>query len=135
MLREHARETLHEPDQMGVRLAVRHGRCRPRLLGAKKLLRRSRAKVLQVASFDNAGGAPPADGGSTMKSFAVEAYFPEVKPAHCAFQSVVVKASNPACAANRALCELRKRPGVIGKHITVVKLTISEVRGVASREQ
>lgn len=70
-----------------------------------------------------------------MKSFAVEAYFPEIKPAHCAFQSVVVRVSGMSVAARVAIEEIRRRPEMHGKRITVAKLTISEVRGVTSREQ
>lgn len=69
-----------------------------------------------------------------MKSFVVEAYFPEVKPAHCAFQSVVVRVSGMNVAARVAIEEIRRRPEMRGKRITVAKLTISEVRGIASRE-
>ncbi len=70
-----------------------------------------------------------------MKSFAVEAYFPEVKPAHCAFHSVVVRVSGMSVAARVAIEEIRRRPEMRGKRVTIAKLTISEVRSVTSREQ
>lgn len=67
-----------------------------------------------------------------MKSFTVTAFFPEVKPAHCAWQTVTVSAGDFAVAAVRALHEIRSRPGVAGKRISEVRLTIKEVDVAAS---
>jgi len=58
-----------------------------------------------------------------MKSFTVVAFFPEVK-AHLAWQTAVVSASDISIAAKLALQEVRCRPGVLGKHISEVRLTI-----------
>lgn len=61
-----------------------------------------------------------------MKSFIVTAYFPEVKPAHAAWQTVTVTASDFTVAATRGLQKIHALPGVAGKHITEVRLTIKE---------
>lgn len=68
-----------------------------------------------------------------MKSFTVTAFFPEVRPAHCAWQTGTVKASDLAVAARLGVQELRSRPGVSGKHVSEIQLTIREAR-VASPE-
>jgi len=62
-----------------------------------------------------------------MRSFSISAYFPEVKPAHAAFQSCISKASEMDVAASRGLAELRARPNVKGKRISEVRLTIKEI--------
>ncbi len=62
-----------------------------------------------------------------LKSYYVGAFFPEVRPAHCSEQSVVVIAANLAIAARRGMSQLRKREGVRGKRVTTVKLTIREM--------
>lgn len=59
-----------------------------------------------------------------MKTFRVEAFFPEVKPAHVAWQSCEVKATDMHTAAARGLHELRERPGVRGKRISEVALKV-----------
>lgn len=61
-----------------------------------------------------------------MKSFIVTAFFPEVKPAHCAWQTITVPASDLGVAARLAIHQVRSRPGVAGKHISEVRLTIKE---------
>jgi len=66
-----------------------------------------------------------------MKSFTVTAFFPEVKPAHCAWQTITVSAGEFAVAAGRALHEIRSRPGIAGKRIGELRLTIKE-SGVVS---
>ena len=66
-----------------------------------------------------------------MKSFTVVAFFSEVKPAHCAWQTITVSAGDFTVAATRALHEIRERPEVKGKRISEVQLTIKE-SGVAS---
>jgi hypothetical protein len=66
-------------------------------------------------------------GGESMRSFSISAFFPEVKPAHAAFQSCVSKASEMDIAVSRGLSELRARPGVNGKRISEVRLTIKEI--------
>lgn len=60
-----------------------------------------------------------------MKSFTVIAFFPEAK-AHCAWQTVTVPASDLGVAARLAIHQVRARPGVAGKHISEVRLTIKE---------
>lgn len=69
-----------------------------------------------------------------MKSFTVTAFFPEVKPAHCAWQTVTVLAGDIAAATNRAVRELRASPGVAGKHVSVIKFTICEIEGSPKTE-
>lgn len=61
-----------------------------------------------------------------MKSFIVTAYFPEVKPAHAAWQTITVTAFDFTVAATRALQKMRLLPGVAGKHITEVRITIKQ---------
>jgi len=81
-----------------------------------------------------APGKPPAPAHrqeALLKSFTVTAFFPEVKPAHCAWQTGTVKASDLGVAAVRAIHELRSRPGVAGKHISEVRLTIKEAVAVS----
>ena len=72
-----------------------------------------------------------------MKSFSISAYFPEVKPAHAAFQHCVGKASEMDTAVARGLRELRDRPGIKGKRITEVNIKVKEINreaDVASQE-
>ena len=61
-----------------------------------------------------------------MKSFSVSAFFPEVK-AHLAFQSCIAKASDMNVAVSRAVLEIRDRPGIKGKRISEVRLTVKEL--------
>ena len=58
-----------------------------------------------------------------MKSFSISAFFPEAK-AHLAYQSCVSKAAEMSTAVSRGLDELRARPGIAGKRITEVRLTV-----------
>jgi hypothetical protein len=58
-----------------------------------------------------------------MKSFSVTAFFPEVK-AHLAWQTVTVHAGSFDVAASRGLKQIRARPGIAGKRITEVRITI-----------
>jgi hypothetical protein len=69
-----------------------------------------------------------------VRSFSVSAFFPEVKPAHAAFQSCVAKAAEMDTAVARGLADLRARPGVKGKRIREVRLTVKEL-DVAPSEQ
>jgi hypothetical protein len=66
-----------------------------------------------------------------MKSFTIDAFFPEVKPAHAAFQSTTKLASNIGVAAVRAMNEIRARPALKGKRITEVRLTVKELLSAA----
>ena len=59
-----------------------------------------------------------------MKSFAVSAFFPEVKPAHHAWGDATVKASNITIAATRGLAAIRKAPALKRKVIREVRLTV-----------
>lgn len=71
-----------------------------------------------------------------MKSFLVTTFFPEVKPAHAAWQVCEVKAGNIGLAAARALRLIRARESIRGKRISNVQVTIKELPGgVASKEQ
>lgn len=70
-----------------------------------------------------------------MRSFSVSAFFPEVKPAHAAFQSCVAKAAEMDTAAARGLGELRARPALKGKRIREVRLTIKELDGGTEEEE
>lgn len=63
-----------------------------------------------------------------MKSFSVSAFFPEVK-AHLAFQSCIAKANDMNVAVSRAVLEIRERPGIKGKRISEVRLTVKELDG------
>ena len=62
-----------------------------------------------------------------MRSFSIDAFYPEVKPAHLAFQSCVAKADDMRTAVARGIGVLRSRPGVKGKRIREVRLTVKEV--------
>jgi hypothetical protein len=68
-----------------------------------------------------------------VKSFTVTAFFPEVKPAHVAWQTVTVKAGDLGVAAARALHAIRKRDALKRKRIAEAQLTIRE-SGVAKVE-
>jgi hypothetical protein len=68
-----------------------------------------------------------------MKSFVITAFFPEVKPAHAAWQTVTTTASDINVATARGMRALRSRPGVAGKKVSEVRLTIKET-GVAAVE-
>jgi hypothetical protein len=61
-----------------------------------------------------------------VKSFTVTAFFPEVKPAHNAWWTVTVTASDFTVAATRGLRKIRSYPGISGKHITEVRLTVKQ---------
>lgn len=67
-----------------------------------------------------------------MRSFTISAFFTEAK-AHVAYQGISVKASGLSVAARVAVEELRRRPGIAGKHITEVRLTIKEA-SIAAKE-
>jgi hypothetical protein len=58
-----------------------------------------------------------------VKSFSITAFFPEVK-AHLAWQTVTIHAGNFDVAASRGLKQIRARPGIAGKRITEVRVTI-----------
>ena len=58
-----------------------------------------------------------------MKSFTVTAFFPEAK-AHLAWQSITLNAGDLNVAVSRGISRLRSRPGIAGKHITEVRLTV-----------
>jgi hypothetical protein len=60
-----------------------------------------------------------------VKSFSVTAFFPEVK-AHLAWQSVTIHAGSFDVAASRGLKQIRARPGIAGKRITEVRVTIKQ---------
>jgi hypothetical protein len=62
-----------------------------------------------------------------MKLFSISAFFPEVRPAHAAFQSATAEASEMSIAAARGIDEIRQRPGLKGRHITEVKIMIKEL--------
>jgi hypothetical protein len=66
-----------------------------------------------------------------MKRFSISAFFPEVK-SHVAWQSCSFDASNMGQAVHRALLEIRRRPGVKGKHVTEVRLTVKEITAAGS---
>jgi hypothetical protein len=70
-----------------------------------------------------------------VKSFSVTAFFPEVKPAHVAFQSATAEASEMNTAVSRALAEIRERAEIKGKRITEVRLTVKELAAVAPKAQ
>jgi len=59
-----------------------------------------------------------------MKSFDVTAFFPQVTPAHQAYQACSVDAPDLALAARRALRAIKKREGIRGKHLREVHLKI-----------
>jgi hypothetical protein len=60
-----------------------------------------------------------------MKSFSVTAFFPEVK-AHLAWQTVTIHAGSFDVAASRGLKQIRARPGIAGKRITEVRVTVKQ---------
>lgn len=69
-----------------------------------------------------------------MKSFVVTAFFPQIRPAHSAWQAVELPAGDIGTAAARALRTIRTREGVKGKRLSEVRLTIKEI-DVAASEQ
>lgn len=69
-----------------------------------------------------------------MKRFSITAFFPELKPAHAAFQDCNFDASNMGQAAHRALLDIRARPALKGKRITEVRLTVKQIDVRASAE-
>lgn len=62
-----------------------------------------------------------------MRSFVISAFFPEVKPAHAAFQSVVAEGAEMSTAVARGLDKIRALPALKGKRITEVRLTVKEI--------
>lgn len=62
-----------------------------------------------------------------MKSFAITAFFPEVKPAHEAHQECRMAGSDLGVALQRAVYVIRARPELKGKRITEARLTIKEI--------
>jgi hypothetical protein len=60
-----------------------------------------------------------------MKSFSLTAFFPEAK-AHLAWQTVTIHAGSFDVAASRGLKQIRARPGIAGKRITEVRVTIKQ---------
>lgn len=67
-----------------------------------------------------------------MKHWNVSAFFPEVKPAHQAFQSCTAYGGRASIAVSRALDEMFSLPGIKGRHITEVRLTVKEIGKVSS---
>lgn len=59
-----------------------------------------------------------------MKLWSVCAFFPEVRPAHLADQSCVVKAASLGAAARRGFEAIRARPELSGKRIGTARLTV-----------
>ena len=70
-----------------------------------------------------------------MKSFTITAFFPEVKPAHLAFQSIVAKGSTVELAVKRGLHEIRGRDGIRGKKVHEIRLTVKEINLAAAPEK
>jgi len=64
-----------------------------------------------------------------MKEYTVEGFFPQAV-AHAAEQLALVRANRFDIAAKRGLDQFRTRPGIKGKQIRTVKLTIQFVRTV-----
>ncbi len=62
-----------------------------------------------------------------VKRFSISAFFPEVKPAHAAFQSCTAKALDMSTALSRGMTEIRSRDELKGKHITEARVTIKEI--------
>jgi hypothetical protein len=62
-----------------------------------------------------------------MKTFSVSVFFPEVKPAHAAWQSASSAATEIGVAVSRALSEIRERPGIKGKRIKEAQITVREL--------
>lgn len=62
-----------------------------------------------------------------MRAFTISAFFPEVKPAHAAFQSTVQRASEMSTAVSRGIEEIRAREALKGKRIREVRLTVREL--------
>lgn len=59
-----------------------------------------------------------------MKDWSVTAFFPEVRPAHLAEQSCVVRASSLGTAARVGLDVIRDRTEMKGKKITTARITV-----------
>lgn len=62
-----------------------------------------------------------------MKSFFVDVFYPQVTPAHAAYQSTHVNASNMGLGVMRALKAIKKRPALKGKRIGECRITVREV--------
>jgi hypothetical protein len=67
-----------------------------------------------------------------MKLFSISAFFPEVRPAHRAFESCTAKASTISAALSRGMKEIRQRPALKGKRIKEVRITVKELDRAAS---
>jgi hypothetical protein len=59
-----------------------------------------------------------------LKDWSVEAFFPEVRPAHLADQRVTVRASSLGTAARVGLDVIRDRDAMRGKKITTARITV-----------
>ena len=67
-----------------------------------------------------------------MKFFSVYAFFPEIRPAHRAWESCTVKASTLSAAVSRGLRTIR--PRLKGKRITEARITVKMFDGTQSPE-
>jgi hypothetical protein len=68
-----------------------------------------------------------------MKDFSVEAFFPQMVPAHRAHHSATVKCSRLAVAARRGLEAILIRDGVRGQHHREVHLKIKMLNGTLDK--
>jgi hypothetical protein len=64
----------------------------------------------------------------TMKAFFVDVFYPQVTPAHAAYQSTRVEASNMGLGVMRALKTIKQRPALKGKRIGEAKITVREIQ-------
>lgn len=66
-----------------------------------------------------------------MRHFTVSAFFPNLRPAHLAYQRQSVDAESLEKAIVLALTQIRALPALHGKHMTEVTLTAVEVKVAA----
>ena len=64
-----------------------------------------------------------------MRQWRIQAFFPELKPAHLAHQEIVVERTTLRGALGLAMDEIKRRAGIKGKRITVAKFIVIELGG------
>lgn len=92
---------------------------------------RKHVMAMAQSSLDASVGLPP-ERLELVKRYSIEGFFPEAK-AHHAEQLCSVRASSMELAAKLGLQELRSRPGLKGKQLETVRLTIRYI-GEVQRE-
>ncbi len=68
-----------------------------------------------------------------MNDWSVTAFFPELRPAHLAEQSVTVRASSLGTAARVGLDVIRERDEMKGKRLTTARITVRLIAAAKAR--